>query len=110
MNNLQDVDLNIFSRIKRKKIPNTVKLGVIGFFVLIILIFLLVYLSKFSQDDSRVKEPEISVSPTLAEDERDLTENQRRYLETQKKLEEIDPYQKKLLPPQINLNLEFENE
>ncbi len=105
--NLQDIELSIFERMKSKMdIPLWLKIVGGGLLFLIVLTTLgFVLLKPSSRPDKGAEK----VSPTpLMKQKTKLSSERRKWQAIKSQLDRLDSSQKDLLPPEIDLDLEFE--
>lgn len=106
--NLQDIELSVFEKIKSKMdFPLWLKISG-GVLILLILLTLssLLLLKNSSRLGNVTKK--ISPTPTVVE-QKTVVSNERKQWQTIKtQLDDHDPLQKELLPPEIDLEIKFE--
>lgn len=108
--NLQDIELSVFERLKSKKdFPLWWKIGS-GVLGLLVILFLLSMILFPGFDPNKNVENNISPTPTVIKQEKSVSEDREQWRSIKTELENHDPLQKELLPPEINLEIQFENE
>lgn len=106
--NLQDIELSIFEKIKSpKELPLWLKVSggfLIGLVILSLISLLLIPTSSTDKDISQTVTP----TPTEAEQQKKVSSERKQWQTIKTQLESHDPLQKELLPPEIDLEVKFE--
>lgn len=106
--NLQDIDLSLFEKLNSKmNFPSWLKITG-GFFALLIVLSLLsLYFLNFAPKSDKVVKEGLTPTPTIVK-EKDISNNRKKWQTIKRQLDDLDPSQKDLLPPEIHLEIEFE--
>jgi hypothetical protein len=106
--NFQDIDLSIFEKIKSPKdFPLWLKISGGVLIGLVVLSLISLFLIPASDLDNSVNET-ISPTPTKIEQEEKVSSERKQWQTIERQVKNHDPLQKEFLPPEIDLNIEFE--
>ncbi len=110
--NIQNIDLGGFKELGSKiSFPISLKMGLLGL-ILIILFALLVVFSYQSptllERNKDASDTRLQISPTMAEPKGEQSEIRQQWQAIKGQLDGLDSSQKDLLPPEIDLEIKFD--